>query len=65
MRAIVVFLIATFGLFALFYLMGCFIQKSFNLKDWTEGCRWAIGSFGGLAALLFGGFASDNYKLDK
>lgn len=36
----------------LFYLLGCFVSASFNLKDWDVVCRSMVGFFGAIAIII-------------
>lgn len=56
---------ATIFLFFLIYLIGCFIEASFNILIWDKGTRACIGLFGGLLSLLFGGFLHDWLESEK
>lgn len=51
--------------FALFYLIGCFIEVSFHVADWDKGTRGTIGIFGGLMAILLGGAIAANVRENK
>lgn len=40
--------------FLLFYLLGCFVQNSFNISNWTDTARSLIGCMGGLTSIVLG-----------
>ena len=54
MKAIIYAFITMAVFFTIFYLMGCFIQNSFNIGNWTDAARGVVGSFGGSLSIVFG-----------
>jgi multisubunit Na+/H+ antiporter MnhE subunit len=53
-NSIIVFI----SLLVMFYLIGCFIEVSFNIAEWTEGVRLGIAVLGTfMSAVLTGAFA--------
>lgn len=55
MKNIAITILVTFGLFGMFYLMGCFVENTFNLALWDIKLRAFIGIIGGSIAIGFGG----------
>jgi len=39
-----------FFVFALFYLVGSFVESDFNIKNWEPGARALVGIYGGITA---------------
>lgn len=59
-NSIIVFI----SLLILFYLMGCFIEVSFNIAEWEETVRVSVAVMGtAVSALLAGTYADANNEL--
>jgi len=48
--------------FLLFYLVGCFVEVTFNLSNWDKDTRALIATFGALFSAVGFGFTYDNSK---
>lgn len=59
-NSIIVFI----SLLVIFYLIGCFIEVSFNIAEWREGVRFGIAMIGvPVSALLAATYADANNVL--
>ena len=56
MKKLLAALLATFFLFFLFYLAGCFYNRSFNLNCWNEISLSMVSLFGTVFSLFLGAF---------
>jgi hypothetical protein len=54
-NSIIVFI----SLLILFYLIGCFIEVSFNIAEWREGVRLSVAGIGTTVSGLFAGSYAD------
>lgn len=41
--------------FTLFYLMGSFVELTFNIFDWSRDARIAVGILGGMFSIAIAG----------
>lgn len=59
-NSIIVFI----SLLAIFYLIGCFLEVSFNIAEWREGVRFGVACIGvPVSGLLAGTYADANNVL--
>lgn len=59
-NSIIVFI----SLLVMFYLIGCFLEVSFNIAEWREGVRFGVGVIGtSISALLAATHAEANDEL--
>lgn len=52
MKKVIIGVIIMTVLFSLFYLMGAFVETSFNIALWNEMTRYMVGVMGGIASIL-------------
>ncbi len=52
MKKIIVGVIIMTVLFSLFYLMGAFVETSFNIALWNEMTRGVVGVFGAMVSMV-------------
>lgn len=52
MKNIITSILAGVISFVLFYLIGAFVQTSFDITKWSESARVLVGSFGGIVSIF-------------
>lgn len=65
MKAALIGLSVMVIIFTLGYLMGSFVENSFNIGNWDEKTRAIVGTFGGMIAIVFGGASMGAYAESK
>ena len=58
-------LIAAFGVFTVFYLLGAFAANSFDIGTWSLMGRTMVAAFGGLAGVVGGFIVVIEMKFNK
>ena len=61
MKRLLIAVFAMFLLFASFYMVGVFIENSFNLSRWSINSRIVVGILGCPLSIFFGAFTYFNY----
>lgn len=59
MKILQQFLVFLVSAFLILYLIGCFAQASFNIKEWSDLARVIIATCMGFALLIVGAMFSD------
>lgn len=54
MKRLLTALFTTILVFTLFYLLGSFSNKSFDLNNWADSTLGLVGGIGGITAILVG-----------
>ena len=62
MRNIITSILAGLLMFCLFYLIGAFIEVSFDISKWSIDCRIMVGAIGGVFS-FFVMFSVGLYKI--
>jgi hypothetical protein len=64
MKIIIYSLLYSLLIFGLFYLIGSFIETTFDIREWDSASRGVVGVFGGFASILVGliYFGSSKYN---
>ena len=52
MKNTITSILAGLIIFLLFYLIGAFVQMSFDITKWSESARVLVGSFGGIVSIF-------------
>lgn len=65
MKLILMTLFYSLLIFGIFYLLGSFIETTFDIKEWSSESRGVVGVLGGACSIIVGGIYFTSTKLNQ